>query len=187
MTTARRLHYTHEDYLRALAESSIKLEYCDGVIYAMAGGTIAHGQLSVNVATALRSQVRGTCTVLSSDVKVRVDATDLTTFPDVSLVCGKIKTPSWDKHAVSNPTLLVEVTSPSTEDYDRGDKLGHYKQLASVKTVVFVSHRRREVTVVRRQGRKWVEETWRTGETVVLAEPSVRLEVDDLYEGVELG
>jgi Uma2 family endonuclease len=186
VTTTRRLHYTHDDYLRALAESGIKLEYCDGIIYAMAGGTIAHGQLSVNVAAALRAQVRRTCTVLSSDVKVRIEATDLTTFPDVSVVCGKIKTPSWDKHAVSNPTMVVEVTSPSTEDYDRGDKLGQYKQLASLRAVVFVSHRRRELTVVRRHGRKWKEETWRTGETLELDEPSLALEVDDIYEGVEL-
>ncbi|MBL8915503.1 MAG: Uma2 family endonuclease [Archangium sp.] len=169
-----------------MSESTIKLEYCDGVIYAMAGGTVAHGQLSVNIASALKVQTRTTCAVLSSDVKVRIDATDLTTFPDASVVCGKVKTASQDRTAITNPSVLVEVTSPSTEDYDRGDKLSHYKQLASVKTVIFVSHRRPELTVVSRRGRKWIEETYRAGEAFSIDEPEVSLNVDDVYEGVAL-
>jgi Uma2 family endonuclease len=186
VTTARRLHYTYAEYLRALEDSSIKLEFCDGVIYAMAGGTVAHGQLGVNATSALRARVKGKCAVLSSDVKIRVEATDLTTFPDGSVVCGKTKTSDLDRHAVINPTLLIEVTSASTEDYDRSEKLSHYKRIPSLQAVLFVSHRRREVTVVARARRGWSEKIFRSGEDVELPEPAVSMGVDELYEGVEL-
>jgi Uma2 family endonuclease len=91
-----------------------------------------------------------------------------------------------DANAVTNPTLLVEVTSHSTEDYDRGDKLGHYKQLPSLAAVLFVSHRRPQVTVVERSGTGWEQRECRAGETVVLANPSVSFAVDELYTGVVL-
>lgn len=185
MTTARRLHYTHDEYLRALDDSSLKLEFCDGVIYAMAGGTVAHAQLSVNATSALRAQVKGN-SVLSSDARVRVDATDLTTFPDGSVVCGKTKTSELDRHAVTNPTLLIEVTSPSTEDYDRSDKLSHYKRLPSLQAVLFISHRRREVTVVSRTRRGWSERIFREGEVITLEQPAASIPVDEVYDGVEL-
>lgn len=186
MTTARRLHYTYGEYLQALDDSSLKLEFCDGVIYAMAGGTVAHAQLSVNVTSALRAQVKGKCSVLSSDAKIRVDATDLTTFPDGSAVCGKTKTSELDRHAVTNPTVLIEVTSPSTEDYDRSDKLSHYKRLSSLQAVLFISPRRREITVVSRARRGWSERVFRDGEVVTLEQPAASIAVDEVYDGVAL-
>ena len=85
----------------------------------------------------------------------RTVTADLSAFPDASVVCGEVEAPAIDPHAVTNPSLLVEVTSRSTEDYDRGDKLSHYKQLASLQAVVFVSHRHRRVTVVSRVGAGW--------------------------------
>ena len=73
---------------------------------------------------------------------------DLSTFPDVTVVCGEREVAAIDRNAVTNPTLLVEVTSNSTEDYDRGEKLNHYKQCPSVQAVLFVSHRLPRVTVI---------------------------------------
>lgn len=121
--------------------SALKLEYCDGVIYALAGGTRAHAELSAAVIIALHRVLPKSCRVSTSDMKVRIDASDLSTFPDVSVICGEPFMSSLDANALSNPTLLVEVTSKGTEDYDRGDKLSHYKQLPSLQVVLFVSHR----------------------------------------------
>jgi Uma2 family endonuclease len=81
---------------------------------------------------------------------VRIEATCLTTFRDVTVVCGERKTATIDPNAVINPTVLVEVTSSSTEDYDRGDKLSQYLQVDALTAVLIVSHRRREVTIVER-------------------------------------
>lgn len=186
VTSARRLHFSYEDYLQALRVSELKLEYCDGVIYAMAGGTIAHAQLSARMIRFLGNAVQAPCEVFSSDLKVRVEATDLSAFPDASVVCGEVEAPAVDAHAVSNPSLLLQVTSRSTEDYDRGDKLSHYKQLPSLMAVVFVSHRHRRVTVVSRVDAGWEEHDYRGGERVVIPTPACTVDVDALYEGIAL-
>ena len=150
VSTARRVHNTYEDYLRALELSELKLEYCEGEIYARAGGSPTHARLAAAVTRLLGNAVTGQCVVFSSDLKVRIEATDLSTFPDVTVVCGEQEVSSIDRNAIVNPTLLVEVTSHSTEDYDRGEKLNHYKQCPSVRGVVFVSHRRAQLTLMRR-------------------------------------
>ncbi len=186
MTTARRLHYSYDEYLRLLERSEFKLEYCDGIIYAMAGGTPTHAALSAAVIRILGPALLGSCTVFTSDLKVRVEASDLSTFPDVSIVCGAQVVSSLDANAVTNPTLLVEVTSRSTEDYDRGDKLSHYKQIPSLRAVLFVSHRSQTITLVQRTANGWEERDFRSGERVSLSDPKVGFAVDDLYAGVTL-
>lgn len=186
MTTARRVHYRYEDYLAALEVSSLKLEYCDGEIYAMAGGTPAHAQLSAALVRLLGNALLGPCAVFTSDLKVRVEPTDLSTFPDVTVVCGEPMLSSIDKNAVVNPTVLVEVTSQSTEDYDRGEKLSHYKQCASLRAVLFVSHRHPQLSAVVRAGAGWEERVYRLGERLQLESPELSLAVDDVYAGVAL-
>ncbi len=185
MTSAKRLHYSYEEYQGLLARSDFKLEYCDGVIYAMAGGTIAHAELSA-AAIRILARVLPECRVFTSDLKVRIEATDLSTFPDVSVLCGKLERSTLDAEALTNPTLLVEVTSKSTEDYDRGDKLSHYKQLPSVRAILIVSHRSQRVTIVERSGGGWVEREARSGEVVRLIVPGLEFPVDELYSGITL-
>lgn len=185
MSTARRLHFSYQDYLSALEVSELKLEYCEGVIYAMAGGTPTHAELSVNSAAILKRELTK-CSVFSSDLKVRIERTDLSAFPDVSVVCGAREHSPIDKNALTNPVILVEVTSPSTEDYDRGEKLSHYKQLPSLAAVLFVSHRTQRVTVVRRAATGWEELEFRAGERVVLQTPVLSFPVDEVYANVTL-
>src|SRR5207247_1646564 len=84
-------------------------------------------------------------------LRVRVPETGLSTYPDVTVVCGQTTRATDDPVAVTNPLLVVEVTSPSTEDYDRGEKLTHYQRLPSVKEVLFVSHRRPALLLHRRR------------------------------------
>lgn len=184
MRSARRLHYTYEDYLQLLANHDLKLEFYDGCIYAMAGGTREHAALSVAIGSILRSALKDRCVVLSSDAKIHVEATGLSTFPDCSVVCGDPIDAKMDAHATTNPTLVVEVLSPSTEDYDRGDKLSHYKQIESLQAVLLISHRERCVTVVERTPSKWTERDVRAGETVTLAYPALSFEVSEVYEGI---
>lgn len=186
MSVERQLRYSYEDYLRVLEDSEVKLEYSAGLIYAMAGGTLAHAQLCARATAILTRAASRKCAVFSSDAKVRVEVSDFAGFPDVSMVCGERLTSRIDAHALTNPTLLVEVTSRSTEDYDRGDKLAHYQRLPSLKVVLFVSHGERVVTVVERRGRKWVSRVAKAGEKVTLTDPSISFSVDELYDDVEL-
>lgn len=169
-----------------LERSEFKLEYCDGVIYAMAGGSITHAALGAAAARTLGLALGGGCRVFSSDLKVRIEASDLSTFPDVTIVCGRYEASRIDPQAVTNPTVLVEVTSRSTEDYDRSDKLSHYKQLPSLRAVLFVSHRSRRITIVERTEGGWAERDVRSGERATLSTPALDIAVDDIYEGIEL-
>jgi Uma2 family endonuclease len=185
MSTARRLHYTYAEYLALLASHDLKLEYYDGTIYAMAGGSREHAALSVAMSSILRGLLRD-CLVLSSDAKVHVEATGLSTFPDCSVVCGKPLDAKIDAHATTNPTILVEVLSPSTEDYDRGDKLSQYKQIESLRAVLLVSYKSKCITVVERSESGWSERDVRAGETLSLERPSLSFAVDDVYDGIVL-
>lgn len=183
MSTAPRYRHTYADYLRLQDQSSIKLEYSAGEIFAMAGGTPDHGALAMQIVR-LAAALPSPCRFLSSDVRVRVEATDLATYPDLSIVCGPTAAAATDPHAVTNPRFLFEVTSPSTEDDDRGEKLAQYQQLPSLEAVIIVSHRHRELTVVRREGDRWSTTVIGAGETFTLM-PGVSFEVAALYAVAE--
>lgn len=186
MTSARQLRYSYDDYLRALEASPFKLEFSAGVIYAMAGGTLTHGELSVRVASLLTRQLGAACRVYSSDVKVRVDANDFAAFPDVSVGCGERQTSRVDANALTNPAVLVEVTSRSTEAYDRGEKLAQYQRLPSLSAVLFVSHREPRVSLVLRTANGWTTRDFGPGEVLALTDPQLTLAVDDVYAGITL-
>jgi Uma2 family endonuclease len=178
VSTARRYRHAYADYLALEKQSPLKLEFSDGEIFAMAGGTPEHGALALRFVRLL-SLPEG-CTAFSSDVKVRVEATDLSTYPDVSIVYGPLERAKDDPNAITNPRFVVEVTSPSTEDYDRGDKLSQYKQLPSLEAVILISHHRRQVTLIRRTGATWADEVVRAGERVELP-GAFAFDVSELY------
>jgi Uma2 family endonuclease len=187
VTTARRLHYRYEEYLAALEVSGVRLEFCDGEIYAMAGGTPAHADLAASLIRLLGNALHGRCRVSSSDLKVRIEATDLSTFPDATVVCGERLVSAIDRNAVTNPSLVVEVTSNSTEDYDRGEKLNHYRQCQSLRAVLLVSHRRPQVTVFARSADGgWEQQEYRSGQQIRIGQPELALSVDEVYSGIEL-
>lgn len=119
-------------------------------------------------------------------MKIRVEVSGLSTFPDVSVVCGQQLTSALDANAIINPSILIEVTSRSTEDYDRGDKLSHYKQLPSLRAVIFISHRMKSITVVEKTELGWRERELRGGEEVSLMSPAMSFAVDDIYDGITL-
>lgn len=186
VTTARRLHHTYADYLAVLEMSTVKLEYCEGEIYAMAGGTPCHADLAAAMIQILSNALQGRCRVSTSDLKVRIEATGLSTFPDVTVVCGERRVASIDRHAVTNPSLLVEVASKSTEDYDRGEKLSHYQQCPSLHAVLLVSPTRQQVTLVSRDGANWETHEYGAGQRVEVAALSLAFAVDELYAGITL-
>ncbi len=176
-----KLNYTYAEYLGFEASSNVKHEFLGGQIYAMAGGTPEHAALAAAAITLLGPQLRGgECRPYNSDLRVRTP-TGLTTYPDVTIVCGPRQIDGIDPLAITNPTLIVEVLSRSTEEYDSGDKFEHYKTFPSLREYVLVSYRERSVEI-RSRG----EDGWRT--TVVhegaIAELSIsaRLDVRELYD-----
>jgi Uma2 family endonuclease len=181
---AHRIHYTLEDYFALEAASNVKHEFLDGQIYAMAGGTPDHAALAASVIGLLFQQLRKTrCRVYDADLRVRVPASGLVTYPDVTVVCGPRERDTKDPNAIVNPTLIVEVLSPSTEEYDRGDKFEHYKTIASLRQYVVVSHSERCVDVwARGDDGSWTCQTAREPQTAEFSSIGARLEVKELYD-----
>ena len=185
MTTllAPRLHrYSFRDYLELEEASNVKHEFLDGEIYAMAGGTPAHAALAMAVGAALLAQLRGRgCRVYSSDLRVRVLATGLATYPDVTVVCGDLEHDPDSRTTVVNPAVVVEVTSESSEEYDRGDKLAAYQAIPSLRECVLVSHRDVSVEVFERTEGAWRRRISGAGERARLPSVAPDLDVDEVY------
>lgn len=175
---------TYEGYLAAERASDTKHEYLRGEVYAMAGGTPTHAGLAMAVGVALSNALSGRpCRVYGSDLRVRIDATDMSTYPDLTVICGRFEGADIDADAATNPILIVEVLSDSTEAYDRGEKFAHYRRLPSLREYLLVSQRepRLEAYAKNAEG-AWVLSEAGAGETLALRSlEGVRLQIDDLY------
>jgi Uma2 family endonuclease len=182
MTAEPVLRLSYAEYLALEAASERKHEYLRGEAWAMAGGTIEHGRLQANVVRELGNALSGKpCVVLSSDVKVRVDETDRTTYPDASVVCGPRQTSPLDRHAIVNPVVIVEVLSEGTERDDRGEKFAHYRRLPSLMEYVLVSQEARRIEVFRRTPEGWMLVEAGPGQHLELRSLGVSLDVDAVY------
>jgi Uma2 family endonuclease len=156
MTNAHPVYYTQAEYIAFEDGSHERHEYLAGEIYALAGGSPEHARLGAELLAAIRLGVAGDCTVFTSDLRIRIESADRTTYPDASVVCGAPELAPADKHAYTNPRLVVEVTSPSTERYDRGEKLTHYQTLPSVQEILLVSQDTPWLVLYRRTRDGWV-------------------------------
>jgi Uma2 family endonuclease len=184
MATAFRhgVHYSYAQYLDLEATSNVRHEYLDGQIYAMAGGSPEHAALQAATIGLLFAQLDGSaCRAHSSDLHVRVLATGLGTYPDVTVVCGPSERDPDHRQTVVNPIVIVEVLSDSTADYDRTDKFEHYKQIPSLQHYVLVSHRERAVEVWSRAGEGWSQAVAHDGESASLPALGASLDVHRLY------
>jgi Uma2 family endonuclease len=176
---------TFDEYVRLERNSPVKHEYLAGRIYAIAGGTPDHGRLAFEIGATIGAAIRGgRCRGQSSDVRIRVRTTGLATYPDVSVVCGPRELDPEDENAVTNPTLLVEVTSKSTEEYDRGEKFDHYREIPSLREYVVgapggggLVGRRRETNG------EWSTTVARAGQRAELRSVECTIDVDALYDG----
>lgn len=185
MHPGRPLHrYTYADYVALERDSSTKHEFFDGEIYAMAGGSEEHSALAAEIVRALGNAVSDRpCRVHTSDLRVYVEASGLATFPDGSVICGALAqhAPSPTATAV-NPIVLVEVTSDSSEEYDTGGKLEHYRTIPTLRDYVIVSHRERRITVHHRgDDGGWVTRVAISGGNVLVESVGCELRVDLIY------
>lgn len=183
------VRYTRREYLALERTSNVKHEFLDGQIYAMAGGSPTHAALQVAVPNLLFAALRGgRCRAHGADLRVRVLATGLATYPDVTIVCGPREVDPEDENAVVNPTLIVEILSPSTEEYDRGEKFSHYKLIPALRQYVLVSQEERRVEVwTRDQEGRWTSAVAGDGEAAHLGSIGARLDVRELYEAAGEG
>lgn len=145
MSLPRSLSYfSPEEYLAFERGTDARHEYLDGHVYAMAGESIEHSRICVNVAGELRARLKGKpCEVLSPNMKVVTSPSGLFSYPDVVVVCGEPRFHDERRDVLTNPTVVFEVLSPSTEAYDRGEKFLRYRtQIATLREYVLVSQHR---------------------------------------------
>ncbi|MED5370006.1 MAG: Uma2 family endonuclease [Myxococcota bacterium] len=183
---AQRLSYA--EYLALEAETGVRHEFCSGEVFAMAGGSADHALLAANLIRHFGNAAEGTpCRPFTADLKVWLAHADRAVYPDVTLVCGQVEHPVHDGNACTNPKLIVEVLSPSTEDHDRGRKARDYRGVAGMDTLVFVDSERVMVEVhSRNPDESWTLRTFGPGETLRLPTPDLQLSVDRIYAGTEL-
>ncbi len=176
-------HMSYAEYLALESRSGVRHEFLNQDVFAMAGGTPEHGAIAMALARDLGAALQGRpCRVFSSDVRIRVAETGLSTYPDLSVVCAKRQVDPEDPDALVNPIVIVEVLSPSTEAYDRGAKAAHYRRLSSLKEYVLVSQDEPLVEVMRRNDQGvWELHEARKGERFTLASLGVSLDVASIY------
>jgi len=181
-----RLTMSVEEYL-ALDRNSpeTRYEYIDGYVTMMAGGTLDHATISLNMASTLRGLLRGSsCRVFPSDARVRLSATRYV-LPDVTVSCDGRDRGRVD--VIQYPHLVVEVLSPSTEDYNRGRKFTYYRECPTIQEYVMVNTEYQAVEVCRRaRNDLWSFHVFRSGEDVELASLGVRFPITAVYEDVAL-
>ena len=179
---APRHRYRFQEYLELEEVARVRHEFYAGEIYAMAGGTPEHAAMAAAITAALGQQLQGrACRAYSSDLRVRVLATGLATYPDVTVVCGPSERDPESRTHITNPKLVVEVTSSSTADYDRGEKVQHYQQIASLEAIVLVDHERPRIELWGRHQGEWRKHEFGPSEQVPLDAVGCTLAVDDVY------
>jgi Uma2 family endonuclease len=184
MAAQPKVQVSYSDYLALEASMpDVRHEYLRGDVWAMAGGTPQHALYATNFLRIVGLALQGRpCAVYSSDLRVRIDATDRATYPDGIVICGPREVSAVDANAVVNPTLILEVTSDGTEADDRGEKFAHYRHLTSLQEYVIVSHRQRRIEVYRREVHAWALREYRAETEVELDSLRVRVPVNGVYD-----
>jgi Uma2 family endonuclease len=175
--------WTPEEYLAWERLQQEKHEFHGGEVFAMAGATFEHNQIVANMIGELRALLRKMpCRVCASDLRVKIPATGLYTYPDASVVCGRPEFEDDKLDTLLNPLILVEVLSSSTEDYDRGTKFTNYRTIASLRDYVLISTDKVLVEhYTRREDSSWVLREFKAGERFKLESVGCELAVDELY------
>ena len=188
MSALPKRYFTQEEYLTLELQAEYKSQYVAGEIFSMAGAQPWHIKVTGNIIGLLYNQFRGKpCEAYFVDMRVRVKAGDLWTYPDVMALCGepKFETAS-NPHSLLNPQVILEVLSPSTEVFDRGDKFARYRLLESLTDYVLVASERMSVEHFARQADgSWRFTEYRQGEDrLVLASVEAELPLAEIYERV---
>jgi Uma2 family endonuclease len=188
MSTLPKPRLTPEQYLEIEDAAEYKSEYFQGEMFAMSGATYEHNLIASNVNRHIGNQVAGRpCAVCPSDMRVHTPRTGLYTYPDAVVICGEPQFLGPKRMNLLNPTVIVEVLSPSTEAYDRGRKFEHYQSIESLREYLLIASDRVSVTLHRRQTEsEWLTITAISLEAAIeLESAGCRLMVRDLYDRVE--
>ena len=179
-------NFTIEEYLEMENVSTEKHEYYQGEIFAMSGGKSQHNIISKNLMIALGTKLKGKpCQPYGSDARIHIEKNTLFTYPDLSVICGDMKSLNNDDHNFLNPTIIFEVLSRSTRNYDRTTKFKLYRDSPTLKEYVMVETESIgiEAWQLNNKGQWELREYQSLGDVLLLPSVQVSIEVKDIYEG----
>lgn len=182
-------HFTIEEYLEFEEASQEKHEYYQGEIFAMSGAKIIHNKIAVNFLTQVKQMLKGkSCQPFNSDQRIYIPQNSLFTYPDISIVCGDVKTKADDEWNILNPSVIVEVLSPSTRNYDRGEKFILYRDIPALKEYIMVDSEsiRIEAYRINDNGHWELEEYRKTAEILLVKTVHLQIPLTEIYEGTKL-
>lgn len=188
MSALPEIPWTGKDYLAFERESDEKHEFVDGVVYAMTGASERHNLVTGSTYASLYSQLRKRpCRVYPSDMRVKVAQTGIYTYPDISIVCEPPRFEDDQQDTLLNPVVLIEVLSPSTENYDRGKKFQHYRTLESLQEYLLIAQDSPHIEHYRRQtDNQWLLTDVAQADAVIeLPSIACMLALADVYEKVD--
>ena len=187
-SVAAQTYLTPEEYLAFERKATTKHEYLNGQIVAMSGASFAHNFITMNTANQLYNQlIGGECQVAASDMRVKATQTGSYFYPDIVVVCGEPRAEDETFDTLLNPTLIVEILSPSTETYDKGEKFEHYQQIASLKDYILISQDTVHIEHYCREGSKWLQTEFAELEDVLsLHSIGCELRLQNVYRRVEV-
>ncbi|MBL7729853.1 MAG: Uma2 family endonuclease [Chitinophagaceae bacterium] len=176
--------FTTEEFLEFEEASPERHEFFRGEIFAMSGAKLPHSIISVNLLTELRQKLKGkNCRPFNNDLRIHIPSIELFTYPDISIVCGNPETRNNDNLNLLNPSIIIEVLSPSTKNYDRGEKFDFYRQIPSFREYILVD----AVTVhmeIRLRGydRQWTSRDFKNSADVVeILSAQISIPLKDIY------
>ena len=182
-------YMTPEEYLALERQAEYKSEYFDGEIFSMSGASPNHNQITANVLAEIHAQFKKRPSrVYVNDMRVKVSPTGLYTYPDIVALCDKSRFDDTQKDTLLNPTVLIEVLSDSTANYDRGIKFKHYRTLDSLKEYLLVAQDEYHIEhYVRQANNQWLlSETSDLQDVIELHSINCRLALTDIYNKVEI-
>jgi Uma2 family endonuclease len=189
ISVKKRKRITEAQYLAMERAAETKNEFLDGEIYAMAGASERHNLVATSTLASLYSQLRGRpCRVYPSDMRVKVAATGLYTYPDISVVCGRAELADENRDTLLNPVLIIEVLSKSTAGYDRREKFSQYRRIPTLTDYLLISQTRCLVEhYLRQPDGKWLLTEYNDlNDVVELPSIGCRLALSEVYEQVML-
>jgi Uma2 family endonuclease len=180
--------HSPEEYLAIERAAQQKHEYLNGEIFAMGGASERHNLIVVNLVAAIHVQLRGRpCKVYSSDMRIKVSATGLYTYPDVVALCGEAHFDDEQRDTLLNPSLVIEVLSKSTEGYDRGEKFAHCRRIESLAEYLLISQDKYRIEqYVRQPDNQWLmSEVSKVEERIELPSIKCSLLLSDVYDRIQ--
>ena len=190
-TRGARTYLTPKEYItlerKAIPDAdTVRSEYINGEIINMPGASFAHNLVTANISARLHASLRGSgCAVFANDMRISIPTAKSYFYPDVGVVCEEPRFEDGVFDTLLNPIVVVEVLSPSTEAYDRGEKFAHYRQLPSLQEYVLVSQGQILIDHYLRQEKQWIFSDFQEADEI-LPLPSIQcdLPLQEIYEGV---